>query len=98
MTRDWKVGICGVTFIALGFLAYEPEHYVFPACEHQIDPTKPQKSFRTSWPKLTIAASVPGFRFHDLRHQAITEMSEAGATDATMMAVAGHVSKKMLEH
>jgi hypothetical protein len=22
MTRDWKVGICGVTFIALGFLAY----------------------------------------------------------------------------
>ena len=25
-------------------------------------------------------------------------MSEAGATDATMMAVAGHVSKKMLEH
>ena len=29
-----------------------------------------------------------GFRFHDLRHQAITEMAEAGASDATIMAVA----------
>ena len=25
-------------------------------------------------------------------------MSEGGATDATMMAVAGHMSKRMLEH
>ena len=37
-------------------------------------------------------------RFHDLRHQAITELAEAGAADATLMAVAGHMSKRMLEH
>ena len=37
-------------------------------------------------------------RFHDLRHQAITEMAEAGASDATMMALAGHMSRRMLEH
>lgn len=37
-------------------------------------------------------------RFHDLRHQAITELSEGGASDATMMAVSGHLSKRMLEH
>lgn len=37
-------------------------------------------------------------RFHDLRHQAITELAEAGAPDATMMALAGHVSREMLEH
>jgi integrase len=37
-------------------------------------------------------------RFHDLRHQAITEMAEAGASDATLMAVAGHMSRRMLEH
>jgi integrase len=39
-----------------------------------------------------------GFRFHDLRHQAITELAEAGASDATLMALAGHMSRQMLEH
>ena len=39
-----------------------------------------------------------GLRFHDLRHQAITEMAETGASDATMMALAGHMSQRMLEH
>lgn len=44
------------------------------------------------------AAPIHGIRFHDLRHQAITEMAEAGASDATLMAVAGHMSRRMLEH
>ena len=44
------------------------------------------------------AAPFQGLRFHDLRHQAITEMAEAGASDATLMAVAGHLSRRMLEH
>jgi integrase len=44
------------------------------------------------------AASVRGLRFHDLRHQAITELAEAGASDATLMAVSGHMSRRMLEH
>jgi integrase len=44
------------------------------------------------------AAPFKGFRFHDLRHQAITELAETGASDATMMAVAGHMSRQMLEH
>jgi integrase len=39
-----------------------------------------------------------GLRFHDLRHQAITEMAEAGVSDATLMAVSGHMSRRMLEH
>jgi len=38
------------------------------------------------------------FRFHDLRHQAITEMAGAGASDATIMAVAGHLDRAMMEH
>jgi integrase len=44
------------------------------------------------------AAPFRGLRFHDLRHQAITEMAEAGASDATLMAVSGHMSRRMLEH
>ena len=37
-------------------------------------------------------------RFHDLRHQAITELAENGASDATVMALAGHMSREMMEH
>ena len=37
-------------------------------------------------------------RFHDLRHHAITELAESQASDATIMAIAGHVSRQMLEH
>ena len=44
------------------------------------------------------AAPLRGLRFHDLRHQAITEMAEGGTSDATLMAVAGHISRRMLEH
>jgi len=108
----------------------EPEHYVFPTCEHlTFDPSRPQKSWRTAWRKLVAAtarragreaardaldsgcglraaiaawkrAATPfrGLRFHDLRHQAITELAEGGASDATIEAVAGHMSRRMLEH
>jgi integrase len=44
------------------------------------------------------ATPLKGLRFHDLRHQAITEMAETGASDATLMAVSGHMSRRMLEH
>ena len=77
----------------------EPDHYVFPACERgQIHPNRHQKSWRTAWRSLTKAAALKGFRFHDLRHTAITELAEAGAPDATLMALAGHMTRRMLEH
>jgi integrase len=44
------------------------------------------------------SAPLRGLRFHDLRHQAISEMAEGGASDATMMSLAGHMSQRMLEH
>src|SRR5271163_4748998 len=37
-----------------------------------------------------------GLRFHDLRHHAITELAESQASDQTIMAIAGHVSPRML--
>jgi integrase len=33
--------------------ASQPEHFVFPACEHErIDPTRPQQSWRSAWRAL----------------------------------------------
>jgi integrase len=108
----------------------DPEHYVFPSCEYRrVDPTKPQKTWRTAWRSLVkeaarqagrqaaaaslekarslasakaawkqAAAPYRGFRFHDLRHQVVTEMAEAGAPDAVIQSLAGHMSKRMVEH
>jgi len=47
---------------------------------------------------LVPATPFQGFRFHELPHQAISELAEAGAPDATLMALAGHMSRRMLEH
>ena len=76
-----------------------PEYYVFPACEHsRINGMLPQKTWRTAWRNLTKAAGLKGLRFHDLRHQCITELLEGGAPEAAVLSIAGHVSRKMMEH
>lgn len=50
------------------------------------------------WRSLSAEAGLKGLRFHDLRHHAITKLCEAGAPEATIMSMAGHVSRAMLEH
>jgi hypothetical protein len=45
-----------------------------------------------------VKSPLAGLRFHDLRHHAITELAESQASDRTVMAIAGHVSPKMLAH
>jgi len=84
---------------AKAFGGTDPDHYVFPACENfRFDPSRPIKSWRSAWRSLRKAAGLETFRFHDTRHQAITELAETQASDATIMSVAGHVSHRMLEH
>jgi len=46
---------------------------------------------------LTKKAGFQGFRFHDLSHRAVTQLTENGASDSTIMAIAGNVSRRMLE-
>jgi integrase len=75
-------------------------HYKFPHGEGFMrpDPTKPMRTWRTAWRALTKSAGLPAFRFHDLRHHAITELAESRASDQTIMAIAGHLSARMLNH
>jgi integrase len=89
--------------------ATEQNHFLFPAFRFRhtregevaglgYDPTKPMKSWRTAWRSLTNKAGLPGLRFHDLRHHCITKLAERGTPEQTLMSIAGHVSKEMLEH
>jgi integrase len=84
------------------------EDYVFPACEaagierehpdlERIDPSRPIKSWRTAWRAALKRAGLQ-IRFHDLRHTCITKLAESPASEQTLMAIAGHLSQKMLEH
>jgi integrase len=45
-----------------------------------------------------VTAGLQGLRLHDLRHQFVTGLAESGVSDQIIMALAGHVSKKMLEY
>src|SRR5215470_15566296 len=97
---------------AEGFGSVEPSHYVLAAfvpkfkfsgkrvTDYSVtgfDPTRHLNSWRSAWRTLTKKAGLPGFRFHDLRHCAITQLAENGASDSTIMAIAGHVNRRMLE-
>jgi integrase len=97
---------------AESFGPVEPTHFVFAAftpkftfsgktvADYNVtgfDPIKHINSWRSAWRTLTKKAGLPGFRFHDLRHCAITSLAESGAADSTIMAIAGHVSRRMLE-
>jgi len=82
--------------------------YVFPACEaagierehsdkERIDPSRPIKSWRSAW-RAGLKRAGLQIRFHDLRHTCITKLAESQASEHTLMAIAGHVSRKMIEH
>jgi integrase len=84
------------------------DDYVFPACEaagierehpdrERIDPSRPIKSWRSAWRGALKRAGLQ-LRFHDLRHTCITKLAESQASEQTLMAIAGHVSRKMIEH
>jgi integrase len=90
------------------FPVAKPEHCVFPACEDarldcpkpntsNIDPSHPIKSWRTAWRRALKDAGL-SIRFHDLRHACITKLAESQASEQTIMAIAGHLSRTMLEH
>lgn len=63
---------------------------------YSVDPSKPIGSWKVSWTAARKAASV-SCRWHDLRHSFVSRMAESQASDATIMSLAGHLSRKMME-
>jgi len=68
----------------------KPEDFVFPACENgKIDPGRPIANWRTAWRNACRAAGLPGLRFHDLRHSAVTKLLEKGFPIAVVAQILG---------
>src|SRR4029077_4074165 len=61
-----------------------------------IDPSTPMQLWKVGWESARKAADV-FCRFHDLRHTFISRLAESQASDSTVMALAGHVSRTMME-
>jgi integrase len=90
------------------FAGAVPDHYVFPhekyglagndrkLCAYEIIPTEPMHRWKVAWESARKVANV-ACRFHDLRHTFISRLAESQASDSTVMALAGHVSRAMME-
>ena len=89
------------------FTEAQPEHYVFPhaiqpdgndrkLCAYEIIPTEPMHRLKVAWESARKAAKV-SCRFDDLRHTFTSRLAESQASDSTVMALAGHVSRAMME-
>jgi integrase len=50
---------------------------------------------RSAW-RAALKRAELQIRFHDLRHTCITKLAESQASEHTLMAIAGHVSRKMI--
>jgi integrase len=90
----------------------KPAHYIFPServgldgqggrkdgasVAYDTDPTKPIGSWKTAFNSAKKSAGV-AMRLHDTRHTFCSRAAEAGAPEQTLTAMAGWMSRKMLE-
>jgi integrase len=90
-----------------------PEHFIFPTERYGLDgeegfktgavkvwnqnPEKPIGSWKVAWTACRDKAGVK-CRMHDLRHSFVSALAQAQVADSTLMALTGHMSKRMLEH
>jgi Phage integrase family len=69
-----------------------------PTCREAQNPAVACRNQQCGASLKGVKSPLAGLRFHDLRHHAVTELAESLASDSTIMALAGHVSRRMLEH
>lgn len=62
----------------------------------KLDLSKPLGSWKTAWKTAKKRAGIE-CRLHDLRHHFLTALSETQTSDSTILALTGHLSRKMLE-
>jgi integrase len=91
----------------------KPEDYIFPReklafkgegapergimTAYAVDPGKPLGAWKRAWTTAKKQAGVE-CRIHDLRHHFISALAQTQTPDATIQAISGHLSRKMLEH
>jgi len=73
------------------------EHHLFPwGKPRPCDPSRHATDITWGWDELRTDTGVR-CRLHDLRHTFATRLAENGASESTMLALMGHMSRAMLE-
>jgi len=54
-------------------------------------------NFNKTWLQIKSKLGVKDFRFHDLRHEAVSRFVESGLSDQEVSAISGHKSMQMLK-
>jgi integrase len=73
------------------------DHYLFPWGKPvPSDPMRHATDITWGWDELRKSSKV-SCRLHDLRHTFATSLAENGASESTMLALMGHMSRAMLE-
>ncbi|TDN58301.1 phage integrase family protein [Halothiobacillus neapolitanus] len=54
-------------------------------------------NFNKVWLEIKESIDLKDFRFHDLRHEAVSRFVEAGLSDQEVAAISGHRSMQMLK-
>ncbi len=84
-----------LTEALLGFLKRIPKTlgcpYVFTERGKRI------LDIKTAFLKAVRAAGIKNFRFHDLRHCAVTNLRKAGVNDSVIMSISGHKTYAMFK-
>jgi integrase len=91
----------------------KPENFIFPTeklmfkgegspekgimTAYDVDPGNPLGAWKRAWNTAKKQAGVE-CRIHDLRHHFISALAQTQTADATIQAISGHLSRKMLEH
>lgn len=76
----------------------EADHFIFPFANRgkPVDPERPCTNIASAWWSIRQNAGVK-CRLHDLRHTYVTRLLEAGATDAIVRELVGHVDEQVIE-
>lgn len=81
--------------------SHAPYHYLFPFRVNRRlwNPNRPASPswLRKQVQKMRDATGIQHIRPHAFRHLAVTELLESGAPEQTVIAIAGWVSRKMIE-
>jgi integrase len=78
-----------------------PHHYLMPfRLSHTWHPDQAMtvSGIKKPWDAVRKAAGLVWFTPYGLRHTSLTRYAEAGTPISVLMSMAGHVSRKMMEH
>jgi len=79
-----------------------PLHYLFPFRDKNgpFDPNRPMtvSGIKRQWNEVRVASGFKWFRPYDTRHTAITRWAESGMQISEIMALAGHMTRRMMLH